>query len=407
MPTYRYVGKDATGKQVSDVLMADNPTAAQAKLATLKITGATLSEAPGEAAMAAGGVGMMFTRVGHQDLMTFYSALSIAINAGASLRESLAAYAEQATNPKLKITIDGLVRAIEGGKSFSEALKQFSKVFPNDFVSLVAAGEKAGNMAEMLRDYVVYSEKQAKIRSKAVGAMIYPLIMIVIALTVVIVLTTVIFPKFIESFGIPDEQLPDITRYVRHFSNILLTYWVHLLIGIPATFFLLGWLVGNTAAGALAWNWVQFNTPVFGTLMKKFYISRFVHVLGSQLKGGVPGLTALIVTREATQNVYFQKIVDEIINSIKAGGTYSAPLRRYPHIIPPVVTLMFSIGERSGAIGEVLEKIGNYYDDQVATATEVLVSLIEPVMIVVMGVLVSVIAVSMFLPIFNLTKMMK
>ena len=121
----------------------------------------------------------------------------------------------------------------------------------------------------------------------------------------------------------------------------------------------------------------------------------------------LPGLSALLVTREVTDNVYFQVIVDDMIDSLKAGGTYTAPLRKYPSIIPPIVTLMFSIGERSGAIGEVLDKIGNYYDDQVAAATEGLVSLIEPLMIIVMGVLVSIIAVSMFLPIFNLTKTMK
>ncbi|MBI4861194.1 MAG: type II secretion system F family protein, partial [Candidatus Riflebacteria bacterium] len=400
MPTFKFTGQDASGKPITDTINAENSTIARSKLMTQKISVQTLEEVQAAGA----GKGGFFERVSFQEQMTFYSALSIAINAGASLREALGAFGEQTANPKLRRILIDIIRCIEGGKSFSDALRRHTDLFPNDFISLVAAGEKAGNMAEMLRDYVVYAEKQAKIRSKAIGAMIYPLVMIAVAVVVVLVLTTVIFPKFIQSFGVPLEQLPTITQYVQLFSNVLIEYWLYLVFGVPALIFLLSYLAKNTAGGRKTADWLSFNLPVFGNLMKKFYISRFVHVLGAQLKGGVPGLSALLVTREVTANSYFQQIVDDIIDSIKSGGTYTQPLRKYPHIIPPIVALMFSIGERSGAIGEVLEKIGNYYDDLVATATEVLVSLIEPIMIVVMGVLVSIIAVSMFLPIFNLTK---
>jgi len=404
MPVFKFTGRDSSGKPISDTITAENSTLARSKLMAQKITVQTLEESlPG---MSSGGLAFL-ERVSFHELMTFYSALSIAINAGASLREGLGAFAEQTVNPKLKRILTDITRSIEGGKSFSDALRRHSYLFPNDFISLVAAGEKAGNMAEMFRDYVTYAEKQAKIRSKAIGAMIYPLVMIVVAVVVVLILTTVIFPKFIKSFGIPFDQLPVITQYVQMFSSTLIDYWPQIIIGIPATLMVLAYLAKNTATGSHAADWLSFHLPVFGDLMKKFYISRFVHVLGAQLKGGVPGLSALLVTREVTANVYFQRIVDDIIDSLKSGGTYTAPLKKYPTIIPPVVTLMFSIGERSGAIGEVLEKIGNYYDEQVATATEVLVSLIEPIMIVVMGILVSIIAVSMFLPIFNLTKTMK
>jgi type IV pilus assembly protein PilC len=404
MPVFRFTGKDASGKDISDTISADNATMARSKLLTQKIQVVNITE---EGVGAAGGGGGFLARVSFQELMTFYSALSIAVNAGASLREALAAYAEQCSNAKLRGILNDIIRSIESGKSFSESLKKHRNMFANDFVSLVSAGEKAGNMAEMFRDYVIQAEKQAKIRSKAIGAMIYPLVMIVVAATVVIVLTTVIFPKFIQSFGIPFDQLPTITQYVQIFSSVLIDYWAALFLGIPALIAFAIYLSKTTAMGKSVSDWMSFNLPVLGNVTKKMYISKFVHVLGAQLKGGVPGLSALIVTREVTDNVYFQRIVDDIIDSIKSGGTYTAPLKKYPHIIPPVVTLMFSIGERSGAIGEVLDKIGNYYDDQVATATEVMVSLIEPIMIVVMGILVSVIAVSMFLPIFNLTKTMK
>lgn len=402
MPVFKFTGTDANGKPISDTITAENSTVARSKLLSQKITVMEFKDvADGPA-----GSGGFLERVGHAELMTFYTALSIAINAGASLREALSALNEQTVNPMLRRILNDIVKSIEQGKPFSESLRRHMYLFSNDFVSLVAAGEKAGNMAEMLRDYVVQAEKQAKIRQKAIGAMIYPLVMILVAATVVIVLTTVIFPKFIKSFGLSPDKLPLITQYVQMFSNLLLDYWYVLLFGFPALIFTCIYLAKNTPGGKRAADWCAFNLPVFGSLMKKYYISRFVHVLGAQLKGGVPGLSALLVVRDVTDNVYFQQIVDDIIDSIKSGGTYTGPLKKYPHIIPPVVCLMFSIGERSGAMGEVLEKIGNYYDEQVATATEVMVSLIEPIMIVVMGVLVSVIAVSMFLPIFNLTKSM-
>ena len=403
MPVFKFSGTDANGKPIADTITAENSTVARSKLLSQKINVMEFKDA----ADTGGGSGGFLERVSHHELMTFYTALSIAINAGASLREALSALNEQTVNPLMRRILNDIVKGIEGGKSFSESLRRHMYMFSNDFVSLVAAGEKAGNMAEMLRDYVGQAEKQAKIRQKAIGAMIYPLVMILVASTVVIILTTVIFPKFIKSFGIPPEKLPLITQYVQMFSNVLMDYWYVLVFGVPLTIMGCSYMIKNTPGGRRAFDWFAFNMPIFGDLMKKYYISRFVHVLGAQLKGGVPGLSALLVVRDVADNVYFQAIIDDIIDSIKSGGTYTAPLKKYPKIIPPVVTLMFSIGERSGAMGEVLEKIGNYYDEQVATATEVMVSLIEPIMIVVMGVLVSIIAVSMFLPIFNLTKAMK
>jgi type IV pilus assembly protein PilC len=403
MPVFKFSGVDGTGKPITDTITAENATVARSKLLSQKID---VKEINAVNEGGAGGGGFL-ERVGHAELMTFYTALSIAINAGASLREALSALNEQTANPMLRRILNDIVKGIEQGKAFSESLKRHTNLFANDFISLVAAGEKAGNMAEMLRDYVVQAEKQAKIRSKAIGAMIYPLVMVTVAVVVVVVLTTVIFPKFIKSFGIPPEKLPLITQYVQSFSNLLMDYWFVLVFGVPGGIFAFIWMSKNTVGGKRFADWCMFNLPVLGSLMKKYYISKFVHVLGAQLKGGVPGLSALLVVRDVADNVYFQQIIDDIIDSIKSGGTYTAPLKKYPKIIPPVVCLMFSIGERSGAMGEVLEKIGNYYDEQVATATEVMVSLIEPVMIVVMGILVSVIAVSMFLPIFNLTKNMK
>lgn len=404
MPTYKFTAQNAQGKVYTDTVYADNLLVAKQKLLKMNVNPTTIVVDEGVAKATGGG---WFARISHQEMLTFFSSIAIAINAGASLRESLQAFADQTTNVKLRNLLEDLVRAIESGKSFSDGLKAHPEHFANDFVSLMAAGEKAGTLAEMLNSYAIYSEKQAKIRTKARGAMIYPLVMLSVAGIVVTILTTVIFPKFISSFNIPFEKLPPLTQYVSIVSQVMIGHIWEILVGVPAAIYGFSWWVSKTDNGKRFLHWFQFNAPVFGGLMKKFYISRFAHVLGGQLKGGVPGLSALKVVRDVTDNVYFQRIVDEVIDSIRTGGTYATPLRKYPDVIPPVVALMFSIGERTGSISEVLEKIGNYYDDQVAATTEVLVSLMEPVMIIVMGVTVTVIAVSMFLPIFNMTKMIK
>ncbi|MBI3890261.1 MAG: type II secretion system F family protein [Candidatus Wallbacteria bacterium] len=401
MPTFKFTAQDSQGKMYSDTVYADSMMTARQKLLKMNVNPQTLVVDEG-VAHASGG---FFTSISHHEMLTFFSSISIAINAGGSLRESLQAFADQTTNIKMRGLLEDLVRLIESGKSFSDALRQHTQYFSNDFISLMAAGEKAGTLAEMLNSFAIYSEKQAKIRAKARGAAIYPAVMLSVAGVVVVILTTVIFPKFISSFNIPFDQLPPLTQYVSLVSQFFIGHWFEFLLGVPIFFFALGWWVNKTPQGSKFMHWFQFNAPLFGGLMKKFYVSRFAHVLGGQLKGGVPGLSALKVVRDVTDNVYFQRIVDEVIDSIRSGGTYAAPLRKHPDVIPPIVALMFSIGEKTGSISEVLEKIGNYYDDQVAQTTEVMVSLMEPLMIVVMGVTVTVIAVSMFLPIFNMTKM--
>ncbi len=402
MPTFKYTTQDGAGRQRSDTVYADSMLAAKQKLQKLNIKPLQLELDEGVAKVGREG---LLSRISHHEMLTFFSSIAIAINAGGSLRESLQAFADQTTNPKLRSLLEDLVRLIESGKSFSDALKTHPKEFSNDFISLMAAGEKAGTLAEMLQDYASYSEKQAKIRAKARGAMIYPLVMASVAAIVVLILTTVIFPKFIASFNIPFEQLPVLTQYVSIVSGFFIDNIGKIILGFPLIIGALVWWTNNTPTGKRVLHWVQFNAPVFGTLMRQFYISRFAHVLGGQLKGGVPGLSALKVVRDVTDNIYFQKVVDDVIDSIRSGGTYATPLRKHSKIVPPIVALMFSIGEKTGSIAEVLEKVGNYYDDQVAATTEVLVSLMEPIMIVFMGITVTIIAVSMFLPIFNMTKM--
>ncbi len=344
--------------------------------------------------------------VSQENLMSFYTTLSIALNAGAPLMQCLSAYREQNDSPKFDKVLETVANDVSSGKPFSEAIGRFPKIFPMDFISLIAAGEISGQMADLLREYVEFAEGQAKLVSKFKGAMMYPAVMALIAVGVTIMLTQVIFPKFITSLNLKEENMPGITLFVQNFSNFMAAQWPAILVAVIALGVGLWYAITKTDKGAEIYDTVMFNLPVVGDLLKKFYVSRMVHTLASQLRGGVQGLQALGICKNSIENRQFNLLMDDMINAIKGGGKYTDGLKKHTKVIPPIVLLMFSIGEETGSMELVLEKIGKYYDEQVGQAVETLIGLIEPLMIVVMGTIVTTLALSMFLPMFDMGKNM-
>jgi type IV pilus assembly protein PilC len=344
--------------------------------------------------------------VSQESLMSFYTTLSIALNAGAPLMQCITAFREQNRNPKFDKVLHQIANDVGSGKPFSDALTKFPKIFPNDFMSLVAAGEISGQMDTLLKEYVEYAEGQQKLVAKFKGAMMYPAVMAIIAVLVTVGLTQVIFPKFISSLNLKPQDMPAITRYVQLFSNFVGAHWLEIIVACVAVIGGLVWAISNTEKGAMIFDFICFNTPVLGDLLKKFYVSRLVHTLASQLRGGVPGLQALQIAKNSINNRQFKILVQDMVDAIKGGGSYTDGLKKHPKVIPPIVMLMFSIGEETGSMETVLEKIGLYYDEQVYQAVEALIGLIEPIMIVVMGSIVTTLALSMFLPMFDMGKNM-
>lgn len=344
--------------------------------------------------------------ISSEALMSFYNTLSIALNAGAPLMQAITAFREQNDNAKFDKVLEDLANDISSGKPFSEALEKHPKIFPNDFQSLVAAGEMSGQLDKMLQEYVEFSEGQEKLKSKFKSAMMYPAAMAIVAVGVTVGLTTVIFPKFITSLNLKPENMPGITLFVQNISNFFMTRYIEIIVGLIATVGAMVYAVKKTAKGAKIFDIICFNSPVLGDLLKKYFVSRLVHTLASQLRGGVPGLQALQICYQSIENGEFRKLITDIMDAIKGGGTYSDGLKKNTHIIPPIVLLMFTIGEETGSMETVLEKIGSYYDEQVNQAVDTLIGLIEPIMIVVMGTIVTTLALSMFLPMFDMGKNM-
>ncbi len=347
-----------------------------------------------------------FASVSRNDMKCFYVNLATLINAGCTLRASLSALAEQAENHYFARTLAKVNSDIEAGSSFSEALSHHPKVFSDLFVHFVRAGEEGGILDDILLRYAAYEENQEKIREKVRGAMILPALMVVVAVSVVIALLIYVFPKFMELFKGRENLLPSPTRLVIALSDFI-RYQSYTLIGYVVAFVFLLKLVMSTNIGYRIFSILQLRVPLFGDLFRKMYVSRFARTLAALTKGGVPTLRSLKITIDIIPNYVLKDAIFEIYMNIERGGNYVDPMRRYKTLFPSMVTLMVSVGEATGKIDEMLDKVSDFYDGEVEVSIAAIISMIEPVLTVMMGGVVLVIALSMFLPLFDVGKILR
>jgi type IV pilus assembly protein PilC len=360
----------------------------------------------------------ILNRVSRKELKFFYVNLSTLITSGCSLRASLASLGEQADNPYFGKVLNGITASIEAGKSFSESLKEFPDVFPPLFVHLIKAGEEGGMLDSILLRYAVLVEKQEKIQAKVRGALILPFMMIAVAFVVTMGLLVFVFPEFMKIFKGKEAHLPAPTKMVMTISGFFVDQYKMLFgqYGMSTLVFRLG-LVGligygiyrvfQTPGGHRLWCNVQLRLPLFGNLFRKAFVASLTRTLGALLKGGVPALSALKITKGTMGNIVVQESIQKISDSVEKGGTFADPMYQNRFLFPKMVVLMIQVGETSGKTDEMLEKVSDYYDAEVDEAISAMISAIEPMLTVFMGGLVLFIASSLFLPLFNLSKMMR
>ena len=344
--------------------------------------------------------------VSNKELKYFYVNLATLIDAGCTLRASIASLADQADNPLLQSVLKDINAQIASGKSFSESLAQHPNVFTPLFVNLVKAGEEGGMLDQILLRYAVYTENQEAIKAKIRGALILPTLVLVVAILVVVALLTYVFPTFMQLFKGKEHLLPTPTRVVIAISDFL-RYQYLVILGI-----LFGGGIGiglalRTDTGWRIFSWLQLHLPLFGRLFRKAFVARFAHTLAALVKGGVPALRALKITSETIPNVIVQDVIGTIQESVERGGSFTAPMHKQKYLFPAMVTLMIHVGETTGQLDSMLSKVGQYFDAEVDEAIDAIIKSIEPIMTVVMGSIVLTIAASMFLPLFNMTKIMR
>jgi type IV pilus assembly protein PilC len=413
MPVFAYKAMDAKGKEVKNIIEADNTAQAINKLRDKGLFPTNVVEHKGKktgkvAPVPGSKPGMSMTitipflagKVKPKQLTLFTRQLATLIDAGLPLVRSLTVLRDQSKPGPLKNTLNGLAQDVESGSTFSEALAKYPKVFTKLYINMVKAGEVGGVMDVVLARLAEFSEKSEKLASKIKAALVYPSCVMFFATGVLVFLITFIVPKFMTIFKEVDAALPPMTQMLLFASNFMKNYWY---IGIGG---IVGFVVVFKTMSKIPFckfylDFAKLQMPVFGQLLRKVGVARFARTLGTLLASGVPILQALLIVRDTSGNEIIAKAVGNVHDSIREGESIAKPLER-SKAFPLFVVNMIDVGEETGSLDQMLNKIADAYDDDVDTTVGALTSLLEPLMIVGMGLIVGFIVISMFLPLISL-----
>ena len=334
----------------------------------------------------------------------FTRQLATLLEAGMPLLRSLRLLHEQEPNPHFKLVLASLAASIEGGSSFSEALAQYPTIFNRLYLNMIQAGELAGVLESSLKRLADFMEKAARIKGKVKAAMFYPAAVVTVATGVMALMLVVIVPRFKEVFaGLSGGRpLPAFTRFVLGVSDVIKNNFL-ITVAVLAGCYGLFLLALRTRAGRRLFDGFKLRMPVLGPLFRKLAIARFTRTLGTLITSGVPILQALTIIKEATGNVVVGRLVERVHDNVEQGESIVGPLRQ-SNIFPAMVVGMVDVGEQTGALPEMLNKIADNYDEEVDNSVTAMTSLLEPIMIVFLGVVVGSIVIAMFLPIIDLAN---
>lgn len=405
---FKYEAKDAAGKLVKGMLTATSQSEVVADLRRRNLQPIDVTRAGTFEAMFAGGGASTGKKTAKRasakkgELDVFTRQLSTMLAAGIPMLEALEILAEQAESPGFAYCLDRVVTDIRSGSDLSKAMEPHKAVFSNIYVSMVRAGEASGQIDVILTRLAEYLESSARLRSEIKAAMTYPVISLFLVLGIACFLMMGIVPSFKPVFESLEVDLPGLTVAIMDTAIFMKDYWYVIFGGLGAA--VVGVRVAvKTPAGAYARDSLFLRVPVFGILFKKVALSRFARTFSTLIKSGVPILGAMEIVSATSGNLVITKIVDDARNSVRNGESLADPFMKST-IFPPMVCKMISIGERSGALDSLLEKIAEFYDQQVEAEVNGLTAMIEPIMIAVMGIVVGGIVLAVFLPIFKLQE---
>ncbi|HOP48651.1 MAG TPA: type II secretion system F family protein [Desulfobacteraceae bacterium] len=397
MPDYKWVAETKKGKILRGEMEAGNEKIVEMKLKRRDLRVRKIKQKPKDLFE---NVPFMQPKVTAKDLVIFTRQFSTMIDAGLPLVQGLTILSEQTENKTFKNTLREITKDVEGGSTLADAMRKHPKIFDQLFVNLVAAGEVGGILDTILQRLTVYIEKAEKLKSRIKGAMTYPIIVVAIAVLVITVILVFVIPVFQEMFEGFGSALPAPTQFVVNLSNFFKNY-IHYMIGALIVLIFAFRKFRNTTRGRRATDAIALKLPVFGPLLKKVAIARFTRTLGTMISSGVPILDALEIVARTSGNVIIEEVVLEVRSNIAEGQTIAEPLSE-SDIFPGMVTQMIAVGEATGALDAMLNKIADFYDDEVDVAVEALTSMLEPLLMVFLGGSIGGLVVAMYLPIFKM-----
>lgn len=397
MPTFAYEGKTASGENKKGKIDAVDANAARNQLKKMNINATSVKEATG-------GLQLDFfkPKVGTRDLVIFTRQFATMIDSGLPLVQCLDIQSKQAENETFRKELAVIKESVESGSTFADALKKFPGTFDELYQNMIAAGEVGGILDTILNRLAVYLEKADKLKRQIKGAMMYPVITVVVAGAVVTVLLVFVVPSFEQMFADMGAALPDLTQMVIDLSKWLQASWYIVFGGIFATIWGLKTFY-QTEKGNLVLDNVMLKLPVFGDLLTKVAVARFCRTLGTMLSAGVSILEALDICGRTSGNKVIEGSIVKVRQGISEGRNISEPLVE-AKVFPDMVCQMISVGEATGALDVMLNKVADFYEDEVDQAVEGLTSMLEPLIMVFLGVIIGGLVIAMYLPIFTMAS---
>jgi type IV pilus assembly protein PilC len=403
MPIFNYKARDSAGKAVSGSMEAATRSDLIDKLQKLGFMATAVKEARGGSQ--AHTILDRFARVGSGDLLMFYIELSNMISAGLPILTCLNTLHKQIENKRLKAAVGNVARQVESGGSLSQGFASESRIFHRLFVNMIKAGEASGSLDTVLMKYAEFFEKQEDLKQKVAGALFYPIILLCAGITVSLFIVTFVIPQFAEIYMKAGIKLPIPTLVVYKAGIALKRYWLGILIALIALFIGIK-LLARTPRAAFLLDSLKLRLPIIGPLYRKVIITRFTRTFATLFGSGVPILESLDITKEVAGNEVIARVIDNVRKCVERGEKISEPMK-ISEEFPPDVVQMISVGEETGALDTMLNKTADFYDMTVNYAVRKLTTIIEPVFLVIMGIMVGSILASMLLPIFDMVKTLR
>lgn len=402
MPIFIFQAKGVNGKFVKGEVDANDETEARVKIRAQKMIPIKVMPR-GAKNTTFKGINLFRDKVKPKDLQVFTRQFSVLIKAGVPVVQSLETLTQGARSPSMGGTLKKVVEDVERGKLLAQAMSKQPHVFNRMYINLITAGEEGGVLDSVLDQLSDYIEKSVKMRGKIMGALWYPAAIIVVAFAVIIGILVFVVPQFVDMFESMGQELPMITQLVIQSSKLVQKNWyivVGLLVSIP---------IGirayyNTSGGRQAIDSSILSIPIFGDLILKGAIARFTRTLSTLLQSGVRIMDALEIAANTSENWVIENAIMKARNSVSKGRALAEPLTQEKHI-PNMVVQMISVGEQTGNLDAMLDKIADFYEDEVEQAAEALTSMIEPILMVFLGGIIAILVVSMYLPIFNMANL--
>ncbi len=402
MPLYEYRGLTKDGKNTKGVLDSDNLRAARLKLKKDGIYVIDIKDKKKGTGQKKSSI-RKTGKVPVKDLSLMTRQLATLIKANIPLVDALTAVSEQVENPVLAEALADCKNMVNEGQSLHKALSKYPNVFDTIYVSMAEAGEMSGTLDIILLRLAEFTESQAELRQRVVGAMTYPLIMLVVITLVLFGLFTKVLPEILAVFEtMPDLELPAMTQFVSSVSKVFVDKW-YFFAGFIIISLLLFFNWKNSTEGRKSWDGILLKIPIVGEIAKMVAISRFTRTLSTLLAGGVPMLNALDIVRNVVDNHVLALAIDEARSNISEGETIAGPLKKSGHF-PPIVVHMVNIGEKTGDLENMLTLVADAYDFQVKAKVDSLTTLLNPIMTLIIGVVIFVIVISIIVPMFDMTS---